>query len=151
MRAVILTVAVFSFLMLPSHAGIDTLSDLAHIAAFVARVEIVRVITLSTGEQQANAKIEEQITGKPLGSEIFIWNGDVATLPGIDKGRSGQTLHAGKYLVFLERRGPYDYTPCINSSVGFAEIRGEMVHWRGAELRLTNVLQTLPRTGIGPK
>jgi hypothetical protein len=116
------------------------------------RVKVVRIVTLKTGEQQVIAHVEEQITGKSLGSEIYIWNGDVDnTLPTNSEGRSRQMLHSGEYLLFLEREVNLGYTPCISSWVGFVEIRDGMVLWRKEKLPLADVLRDIPRSGIGPK
>ena len=136
----------------PVHATPDTLFDLAHMATWSARVEVTRTITLKTGDQQVNARVIEQITGKPLLTPITIWNGNVTTsLPQNTEGRGRFQFHAGEYLVFLERETDKGFTPCVSSWVGFAEIRDGIIHWRSTQLRLADVLRDISRTGTGPK
>jgi hypothetical protein len=113
----------------------------------VAIVQVVRVITLTTGEQQANAKVEQQITGKPIAAEILIWNGDLFDRT---KETVRTALHKGRYLVFLDHPSNRGYPPCMNSAFGFAEVQDGIVRWRGATLKLSDVLRDLPRSGIEP-
>jgi hypothetical protein len=134
-------------LLCRAHSGVDTPSDLAHLAAVVARVEVIRVVTLKTGEQQATARVEEQITGRPLETEITIWNGNS---PGVVEQTGRKPLHKGEYLMFLDWQGTFGYTACVSSNLGFLEIRDGTIDWRGKRLLLTDLLRNLPRSGIEP-
>lgn len=134
------------------HAALDSFFDVGNVAPYSAVIEVTHTATLSTGEQQLVAKVVEQITGKPLGKEILIWNGDVrGGLPENHEGRSRQLLHSGTYLVFLEREDRNGFLPYFSSWIAFGEVREGIVHWQKKEYRLADAIHEIPREGIGPK